>query len=360
MGAALTAALALALGVTTAPSSFAQPPPAALPRTEVPIREVMLSDGARRYAVRITVGASSFEAGLDTGSAGLRVLPGALAPGDAVKGGLLKADSYSYGSGTMLSGRVSSGDLRIGALTANIDLQLVDQISCTRSAPDCPVAHLPIAQYGVQGDGLPGEGFRAILGVNMADAELPTPLAAIGARRWIVELPRPSENKPGRLILNPTDEETARFVMLPISPEYAAMQGGLHDAVLGCLVNPATKAKACGLVMLDTGAPGIRVHDSDSDLKPWPQGAQAALTFYASPTQPVLGETFTIDDRVHASHLQFETSPRPNRTVIFAGINPYLAFDVLYDPAHQRIGLAPRADEGLWPKVIVLKAGGGT
>ena len=48
------------------------------PGLEVPIREVVLSDGVRRYAVTLTVDGVPIEAQLDTGSTGLRILAPAL------------------------------------------------------------------------------------------------------------------------------------------------------------------------------------------------------------------------------------------------------------------------------------------
>jgi len=41
--------------------------------------------------------------------------------------------------------------------------------------------------------------------------------------------------------------------MLPIAAAYRMQKGGLHDAVKGCIINPAQE-KACGALMLDTGA----------------------------------------------------------------------------------------------------------
>lgn len=63
-------------------ASGAHAEPAAAQRAEVTVREVVLSDGMRRYAVPIRVGATDILAGLDSGSTGLRILPNVLKPGD--------------------------------------------------------------------------------------------------------------------------------------------------------------------------------------------------------------------------------------------------------------------------------------
>ena len=97
-------------------------------------------------------------------------------------------------------------------------------------------------------DGLPDEGFKAILGTDMAPEKVANPLTAMGVRRWIVELPRPGERGPGRLILNPTREETEGYVMLPMSAPFSKMQGGgLGTTPLpGCLQPGSTGRTAAG------------------------------------------------------------------------------------------------------------------
>lgn len=63
------------------------------------------------------------------------------------------------------------------------------------------------ADYGIGGDGLPREGFDAILGVSMRGSDAPSaatnPLSVIGSRHWIVIPPEPGTAAPGRLIINP-------------------------------------------------------------------------------------------------------------------------------------------------------------
>ncbi|HEY5347590.1 MAG TPA: hypothetical protein VIJ72_05315 [Rhizomicrobium sp.] len=310
------------------------------PRTEVPIREVVLSDGERRYAIPIKVGSVAIEAGLDTGSTGLRVLPNALGDSDAMAGA--KHDSEAYGAGTQFDGVVGTGNVGIGALSSAITMQLVGHVGCMRTRPDCPASRIPLSKFGVLGSGLPGEGFRAIIRVNMAEADVPNPLKAIGATRWIVELPRPGETAPGKLILNPTDDEVKDFAILPILATFSGQQGGLHDAVAGCILNATTRAKACGALMLDSGAPGIRIinsHLSDSDLQ---SGASGLLAFYDGSKLRAV-EQFIAASRAQATHIEFDTTPRPPLTAIYAGLTPYFAFDVLYDPARDMIGLRPRA-----------------
>lgn len=309
-------------------------------RSEIPIHEVDLSDGTRRYTIPVKVGGTALEAGLDTGSTGLRVMPNSLADSDAKPSG--GNDDYSYGSGARLDGRVGTGVVTIGALSAPITLQLVSHIGCTARLPACPASRVSQSEYGVQGDGLRGEGFRAIIGVNMAQAEVVSPLRALGADRWIVELPRPGDTTPGRLILNPTDAEVGDFVRLPVVARYADQRGGLHDSVPGCLVNLGSHARACGPVMLDTGAPGISVHGGGLGARPWPELTKAALVFGDTGGRPLIAETLQIGLRSHASHLMFQDADQGSGAVIYSGLTAYFAFSVLYDPVHSQLGLKAR------------------
>jgi hypothetical protein len=321
-------------------------------RAEAPIREVALSNGDRRYAVPIRIGGTALDAGLDTGSSGLRVLQRAVPPEALRPSG--RGSSYSYGAGAKLDGVVARADVSMGELTGATEVELVRHVGCSGDKPHCAAGSIPVEQYGIQGDGLPGEGFGAILGANMASAEIPSLLAGIGARRWIVELPRPGEPGPGRLVLNPSDAEVQGFVRLPIAQRYADRQGGMHDGVSGCLRDEGSGRHVCGTVLLDTGAPGIRVLAPDAPVPPWPEGTPATLTFMGRDGRPAAVERLVIGRREHASRLTAERQDAAPAPAIFAGLSPYFAFTVLYDPQHGEIGLKPRppappAPEGALP-----------
>ena len=201
------------------------PTGAVLARSEIPIREVVLSDGERRYGVSIKVGGTTIEAGLDSGSTGLRILPGILAEADAKGGG--ESDRYSYGAGTQFDGEVGTGTLTIGDLSGQSTMQLIKVVGCRSDSPHCPASRIPLSQFGIQGSGLPGEGFRAILGVNMANADVASPFIAIGAKHWIIELPRPNSGQTGKIILDPDDNDVQGFTLMSIVSAYRQQKGGL-------------------------------------------------------------------------------------------------------------------------------------
>jgi hypothetical protein len=298
-------------------------------RTELPIQDVALKNGVHLYSVSIMVGGTRIEAGLDTGSTGLRVLPGTLADGDvAVKGA--SAD-YGFSSGVRYEGENAEGVLALGTLSGKVTLEKITALTCLRDKPRCPAVTMTRADYGVRGNSLTAGRFRAILGINRADTDLANPLTALGVTRWIVELPRVGET--GRLILNPGNDEVKNFAHLPTN----ANLGNLRDSVRGCLIDTATKASDCGAVMLDTGAPNIRlVHGKLDGLA---DGAPAALAFFDASGARAIAN-ITIGQAENGTRLRGDSDGRMNFTAIFAGTAPYLAFDVLYDGSE--IGLKPR------------------
>jgi hypothetical protein len=301
---------------------------------------VVLSDGTRRYAILVRIGNVQIEAGLDTGSTGLRVLPGAVGTDDAQV--TAQKDSYSFGAGAKLNGVVGRATISIGELSGRSSLQLVQSVACSDAVPQCAAASVPITQYGIQGNGLPGEGFKAIMGVNMADADVASLFREIGARRWIIDLPRPGSQEPGRIVFNPPDTEIEGFVNLPIIQRFADLRGGGHDAINGCLINEVSHEKLCGAIILDTGAPGITIARPDKGGQPWSNGTPATLLFADDSGGIRAAERLIIGRRDHASRLTFERRPQVPMTMIFTGLTPYLAYSVLYDPQRRTVGLRPR------------------
>jgi len=307
--------------------------PAAQPRTEVPIRRVTLSTGAWRYVVQIALAGTVMDAGLDSGSTGLRVI-GPL-PGVRMDG---RRTSYGYNVGTRLDGVMAEAPVSIGEVTGAAPIQAVTGVGCTEEKPHCPAIQVPFSQYGIQGDGLAGEGFKAILGLDMAPADVPNPLLKLGVRRWIIELPRPGDAGPGRLILNPTDQELDGFIRFHLTPK-PNPRSPLHDAIPACLLNQQTKATICGQGVLDTGAPGIRVVTERLQAV-WPDGTKGLMAFYDG-DKPRTSLAFTVG--LHSEASRMTTEARDVRMArLFLGVTPYFAYDVLYDADSGEVGLKPR------------------
>ena len=332
----------LAILLTLAAASTARAEPA--PRTEVAIRQVRLSNGALRYAVPVTVGSTPLLASLDTGSTGLRILPGTLGAKDAAA--TAEPEVYGYASGSRYEGVVGEALVAMGgtgsAARGRAPVHLIRTIGCFAYLPRCPASRTTLDRYGIASDGLPGEGFRAILGLDMAPGRVGNPLGFLGVRRWIVELPRPGEQE-GRLVLNPTEAETEGYARVPLAAPYAHERGGgLHDAVPGCLANAETHARACGVVLMDTGAPGLAIANGGLAGPPWPAGTLAALDLFDATGRLAVHEVLTLGSRDQGTRLSYRQDGHVQGVVVYAGTAPYFAYSVLYDPHKRALGLKRR------------------
>jgi hypothetical protein len=332
IGAALSLGL-LGLGALPAP---AQPA-----RVELPIRQVVMPDGVPRYTIPITVGGSPVEAMLDSGSTGLRILPGTLPEGSFTP--TPKADVYSYGSGAEYRGVIALAPMEIGGLKSAepATFQAIQTFGCMAPKPGCPVSKVRPEKYGIGGNGISGAGFRAIIGVNMADAPAKNPFYSVGARSWIIRLPKLGERTPGKLILNPAPEETAGFTRFRIQQRFAGSPGGLHDAIWGCLTHRRAKTELCGPFLLDTGGNDVSVVVAQgASSTPWGPNVAVDVRLGDERRQPMTA-TFTTGRSV-PERMPFRPSQGQPNTRINAGPLPYFWFDAFYDPAAKTVGLKPR------------------
>ena len=322
--------LILALGLFTASGTLsAAPRPAPLPRVEVPIHAVILSDGARRYTITLRIAGKEVVTGLDSGSTGLRILHRGL-PADAV-GMTGRSDDYFYGSGTRFTGRIIATTVGLGGSPdVPVAVQRIDEVGCTRDKPDCPASHVAIGGFGIQGDGLANEGFAAIAGVGFKEDAVPNLLEALGATRWIIELPRPGEQT-GRLILDPTDAELEGYRRIKLL--------GDDNTIAGCLAFAAPERPICGPARIDSGAPGLRVVAATRH-PPVAQGTPARIVVGDKGGE--IGFDLEIGRRDQASALRFEQRDDVRVPQLFFGIAPYFVWDILYDPAAHSIGIKPR------------------
>ncbi|WP_231420544.1 hypothetical protein [Sphingomonas sp. Leaf205] len=304
-------------------------------RSEVPIRQVVLSDGTRRYAVPIEVGGEAIDAGLDSGSVGLRVISDDRLDHtlEAKPGGW---QSYGFSVGTVLEGPAAIGVVTVGGVRTRIELQQVRKASCTALKRNCPASNIPFGAFRIQGDGLPDEGFRAIFGIGVFASHTPNPLITLGIRRWIIRLPRPGETADGALILNPDESELRGFKPLESASNNEHRR---NDAVRGCLQLTAEQ-RLCAPTILDTGAPGVAV--VNGPLRRGGASPQMTLMFVASDGASSPEIRFETDQRSQGSRFSIEHEERVDTSLIRSGIMPYLSYDVLYDSRTRQISLRLR------------------
>lgn len=234
-------------------------------RVEVPIYQRVLSDGDVRYFVNVRIGGGQpVAAMLDTGSFGLRVLASALAPAQYQPSDIVRR--FFFGSGVVYTGELAKAEVAIGDAStgAPVIIQVIGSVACAPRRPFCPAARLDPSRYRIGGDGLPGEGFSAILGLSLRAPAVPNaalnPLMSFGNRKWIVKLPLPGQTAPGTLVVNPTEADLREFrlIRLQSAPAWNEAGGGrprLIDGVIpGCLDTAAQEPETCPPVKLDTGS----------------------------------------------------------------------------------------------------------
>lgn len=296
--------------------------PALAQRATLPVRMVELPNGDRRFTTTLVIDGKRVVVGIDTGSTGLRVLPRGL--GAAALGKRGPRITYSYGAGTGFEGETVTVAIAAGPLAGSAKVMRITGVGCVANHPDCPVAHLDLATYGIQGDGIPDQGFAAILGIRLKADAIANPFEQPGVRRWLVELPRdPSQE--GRIVLDPDAADLAGYARIDVDAD---------GTTPGCLIGPQ---KVCGRAFFDSGAAGLRVMRA-AVFRPWPNGTPATIEVGSGGQRQTM--TVTIGRRDEASALLPE--PGGAETRLSLGLAPYFHWSVLYDAEHRQIGVKTR------------------
>ena len=207
-----------------------------------------------RFSAEVKIGNSDpFEAMVDTGSSGLRVLPGVV-DDSAFTTSTPVLVSASFHSGLALQGTMATGTVTLGGLTTPtaIPIMRVDVIGCTATDPDCDAAGQDISDYQMFGR------YRAILGLGMrttaASAGIGNPIAQLdGAPAFVVHATYDDDDSV--IDIAPTDTSAFRTASLPTLASGAALANGApawdDRTVAACVTEPT--AQYCGGALLDTG-----------------------------------------------------------------------------------------------------------
>lgn len=304
--------------------------PAVAERVELPIKMTIGKGGVARFSTTITINGQAVEAGFDTGSTGLRVLAPALPDGADLKG---QNARIGFNAGAVFDGPVVRAKVGFGTLAPReTRLQRIDRITCDERMPGCATADLDVSRFGIMGDNVPGQGYRAIFGIGLRQDAVPNPLVEHGAERWIVELPRtPAET--GRLIVDPTAAETAGY------KSFKMLSG--TNLVSGCITSATTKL--CAPAMVDTGAPGIQIFGGRPE-NVLPQGTEAALTIGDGSEMATM--RITIGRRDQGAMMRVRPARPGNALELSFGLAPYLRWLILYDFKERTIGVAERPPSG--------------
>jgi hypothetical protein len=314
-------------------------------RAEIPIYQTKLPSGSIRYFLKLTIGGRRLDAMLDSGSIGLRLLPGAV-PGKAFRRTATEC-VFTFSNGVELRGNIGRTRVKLDGASGSrsTQVQVVRDICCNSLRPDCPAAQ--IRKVGrIFGEGFAGMGFRAVLGTGLRASGVENPLARY-ADTWIIRLPLPGEGRPGSLILGPGSHEKRGFLRFGLREHRLNTKSGeaigWNDVIPGTLITKGARRVIAGPVALDTGAPCITVVSSRS-RSPLPEARQARFIF-EHPKQKPLDLNFPMNDRaIPGSRILMRNPEGRQWEGIRAGILPFHSFDVLYDCRRGVIGLKRRED----------------
>jgi hypothetical protein len=231
-----------------APTTTTSPAPGAV---AVPVAVTTDATGAMRAVVHIRVGGGpSVPVLLDTGSAGLRILPGDVGRSVQPTG---QTETATFGGGVQLTSRVVQANVSIGgvATPSSTEVSLIQSSGCAPGFPSC----------------LPGQGTKAIFGssgvVGILGVAMSGGSAAAVPYSPLLQLRAPYRNGftlslpadgPDSLVLGPPQAtaDTVTVPMLPATPSVypdgvAAWQ---KDVDLCWTVDIS---RGCGATDLDTG-----------------------------------------------------------------------------------------------------------
>ncbi|NIF31532.1 hypothetical protein F3J29_05205 [Enterobacter sp. Cy-643] len=320
------------------PQAFAQ----ALPRIVVPIHAKLMANDGLRYSVTLTIGGKPVETMLDTGSVGLRVMPGVLNVDNVER--LNKPEHVQYSSGVQLDGELVRTQVGFEGVNIPTVIQLVESAQCNAIRPHCIASKAPIDQFRMGGDPV-SAGYKAILGIGMTRNNAPNPLLALG-ERWIVILPRPHDSEPGKLIINPLNAETSGFRQIALSAQ-PPKPGDTHhywkdSEIDGCLERLDTGEKVCGKNIIDSGSEGFIYFSADPQAQDkWPDGTPVHYTLTLADGRQ-FGQRFKVakDGGRYIHHIVNLTKHSLN--TINGGIITYFDNSVLYDQTAGTIGLKAR------------------
>jgi hypothetical protein len=337
-------ALALSIGLIAGAATQVG---AAVPgdRVEIPIKRLAEGHGSVRFGVDITVNGVPLEAQLDTGSSGVRILPSAGLPATLLQP-TGKHSSETYGSGARIQGEIDRATVGLGSATADIPVELTLKAVCVPERPDCIVSRMGPDKFllGTDTDGK--GGYPAILGIGLRPTDVPNPLGHMGSARWIVELPLPGSAAPGRLIVNPTEEEQRGYTLYHLAagvrPDSLGLPTWRDNELPACVVDLDHQRQDCAPTLLDTGEFGFAfARDDAATYKPWAAKAHAAIRFNF-PGGPPVEQRFVTNDGPERHVYYKQTTTAKFIQGLNVGYEPFTAFSVLYDARNGVMGFKPR------------------
>ena len=310
-------------------------------RTEIPINLVTIR-GVQRYWINLTINQSkALPVAIDSGSGGLVVLKS----WPNLSSGTPTSPEYTsvYGdgkSGFVLRLKNTTATLQLGsnAKTRSVDIGLVENAACQTANSTCETARTKSRNYLFLGDGVPGAGFQAIMGIGPDGEHTPNPLFSF-AETWIIELPSEKSKVPGRLILNPNTADLEGFKIFEFVDANRVGKPVMMAGLPGCLFAQSKPIKVCGTMHFDTGAARYEVYSNDKST--------FGLLANAGSYRLEIGEAenkMTWEFKAAKSEFEYNDHFKAQNVLegIFIHAKSYQIFSAYYDLKHNRMGLKPR------------------
>ncbi len=164
-------------------------------------------------------GSATSQVVLDTGSSGLRILASALGSDTYQRTGTKLTETYD--NGMVFDGEQATAIVAIGdaATPEEIFIDVVDDVSCSTSDPDC------VASAGASA--LTDVGTMGIFGVGLRDysgSTLFSPIAQLPAAMQTYTVHLESDGTSGTLTIGPSATDLASYQFLPLVPDPSGAQ----------------------------------------------------------------------------------------------------------------------------------------
>jgi hypothetical protein len=324
---------------------------------DVPLT-ALLVQSSPRLIVSVQIGdAPPFQAILDSGSAGLRVVQGTVPDSEFIPQPQ-EPVSETFHSGLQVSGMVAFASVQLGTLATPqpISVELIASATCASGSASCDQSALDPKN--------PFWGYPAILGVGMRTQallfQLPQPpevdvgnpiVQLTGAPSFVIEAPKfgkfPTDGTPGKLRINPKALSGYITYQLTPNPNVGMLgeKGGAwyDDDVPTCITDGTDQSlSTCAGGLLDCGNPSVQVELPQAPTTAWLAGTDVALTIGPS-AQPMASYEYVIGtDPLQGFDATQTDDSGDGRALINAGISVFFRYDVVFDQVDGIVGLGPK------------------
>jgi hypothetical protein len=326
---------------------------------EVPLTIAYQTPQQVAFVLPITFGDTQVDAILDTGSSGVRILPGVLAPTDIVSTSDVTVVE-TYATGVQYIGHVATARVTLGAVTspAAIPVMLIDTVQCATGHPNCPAAGYTAETYEMKPDAA-GHGYKVIVGTGMhshpgANA-VGNPIAQLpGHPSYVVRIPGGFGATTGVVEIGPDPSELSELasLQLPALADGAPLADGTPAwddwSIPTCVVDDTSGQSWCMPGLFDTGCgPTLVYLDELMSAHSLPAGDSVTVTASngtGPDAVPIGTYDFTVGSppRLGLDEVTLVTGTTGFTTEINVGTAIFFRSDVYFDHYGGTIGLLAR------------------